>query len=119
LAVERSWSQVFRKVLDPPTFPFLATRYVDNRFFLFPEEKINDPSSQVLSEEDVYEYPVEVETVSNNELLGFVVDSKNRLVTYKLPESWQIRDFASAGSMGIRLGLSSLQSRCHLISRHS
>jgi len=115
--VERSWTQVFKEVLEPPTFPFLAIRYVDNRYILFPEEKQNEPSIQVLSQDDFYQHPVELEEVTTNELLGFLVDSKLRTVTYKLPEPWQIRDFASAGSL--RLRLSRLQSRCHLISRYS
>ena len=36
---------------------------------------------------------------------------------YKLPEPWQFKDYASAGSL--RLRLSGLQSRCHLISRYT
>ena len=70
-----------------------------------------------VSQDDFYQHPVELEEVTTNELLGFVVDSNLRTVIYKLPEPWQIRDFASAGS--IRLRLSGLQSRCHLISRYS
>ena len=116
--IERSWTQVFKEVIiDPPTFPFLAIRYVDNRYILFPEEKQTDPSIQLLSQDDFYQHPVELEEVTTNELLGFLVDSKLRTVTYKLPDPWQIRDFASAGSL--RLRLSGLQSRCHLISRYS
>ena len=84
---------------------------------LFPEEQAEEPSIQVLSSDDFYQHPVELETVTTNELLGFLVDPVKRTVTYKLLETWQIRDFASAGS--IRLRLSGLQSRCHLISRYS
>ena len=115
--VERSWTQVLKEVIDPPAFPFLAIRYVDNRYILFPEDKKHEPAIQVLSQDDFYQHPVELEEVTTNELLGFVVDSNLRTVIYKLPEPWQIRDFASAGS--IRLRLSGLQSRCHLISRYS
>ena len=104
-------------MIDPPAFPFLAIRYVDNRYILFPEDKKHEPAIQVLSQDDFYQHPVELEEVTTNELLGFVVDSNLRTVIYKLPEPWQIRDFASAGS--IRLRLSGLQSRCHLISRYS
>ena len=114
--VERSWTQVFQEVLDPPTFPCLAIRYVD-KYILFPEEKAKEPSLQVLSQDDFYQHPVELEEVTTNELLGFLVDSNPRTVTYKLPDPRQIRDFASAGSL--RLRLSGLQSRCHLISRYS
>ena len=100
-----------------PSFPFLAIRYVDNRYIIFPEEMIQDLSTQTLAQEDFYQHPVELETVTTNELLGFIVDSKLRTIQYKLPEPWQIRDFASAGSL--RLRLSGLQSRCHLISRYT
>ena len=115
--VERSWQQAFKETMDPPSFPFLAIRYVDNRYILFPDDQAEEPSLQVLSSDDFYQHPVELETVTTNELLGFLVDPVQRTVTYKLPETWQIRDFASAGS--IRLRLSGLQSRCHLISRYS
>ena len=115
--VERSWQQAFKETMNPPSFPFLAIRYVDNRYILFPDEQAEEPSLQVLSSDDFYQHPVELETVTTNELLGFLVDPVQRTVTYKLPETWQIRDFASAGS--IRLRLSGLQSRCHLISRYS
>ena len=103
--------------LTAPSFPFLTIRYVDNRYIIFPEERIEDPSIQTLAQEDFYQHPVELETVTNNESLGFIVDSQIRTIEYKLPEPWQIRDFASAGSL--RLRLSGLQSRCHLISRYT
>ena len=34
--VERSWTQVLKEILDPPTFPFFAIRYVDNRYLFCP-----------------------------------------------------------------------------------
>ena len=48
--VDRSWVQVFKGVLDLPTFPFSAIRYVDNRYIFFPEEKVQEPSIQVIFE---------------------------------------------------------------------
>ena len=115
--IERAWTQSYEEILTAPTFPFLAIRYVDNRYIIFPEEMIQDLSIQTLAQADFYQHPVELETVTTNELLGFFVDSKLRTIQYKLPEPWQIRDFASAGSL--RLRLSGLQSRCHLISRYT
>ena len=75
---ERSWFQTFEQIMTSPSFPFLALRYVDNRYILFPEERIEDPSIQTLAQEDFYQHPVELEAVTNNELLGFIVDSQNR-----------------------------------------
>ena len=115
--IERAWTQSYEETLTAPIFPFLAIRYVDNRYIIFPEEMIQDLSIQTLAQADFYQHPVELETVTTNELLGFIVDSKLRTIQYKLPEPWQIRDFASAGSL--RLRLSGLQSRCHLISRYT
>ena len=115
--IERAWTQSYEQILTAPSFPFLAIRYVDNRYIIFPEEMIQDLSIQTLAQEDFYQHPVELETVTTNELLGFIVDSRLRTIQYKLPEPWQIRDFASAGSL--RLRLSGLQSRCHLISRYT
>ena len=57
--------------MDPPSFPFLAIRYVDNRYILFPEDKKHEPAIQVLSQDDFYQHPVELEEVTTNELLGF------------------------------------------------
>ena len=115
--IERAWTQSYEQILTAPSFPFLAIRYVDKRYIIFPEEMIQDLSIQTLAQEDFYQHPVELETVTTNELLGFIVDSRLRTIQYKLPEPWQIRDFASAGSL--RLRLSGLQSRCHLISRYT
>ena len=115
--IERTWFQTYEQILTAPSFPFLAIRYVDNRYVIFPEERIQDPSTQTLAQEDFYQHPVELETVTNNELLGFLVNSQLRTIEYKLPRPWQIRDFASAGSL--RLRLSGLKSRCHLISRYT
>ena len=115
--IERAWTQSYEETLTAPIFPFLAIRYVDNRYIIFPEEMIQDLSIQTLAQADFYQHPVELETVTTKELLGFIVDSKLRTIQYKLPEPWQIRDFASAGSL--RLRLSGLQSRCHLISRYT
>lgn len=112
--VERSWTQVFKEVLDPPTFPFLAIRYVDNRYILFPEDKAQQPSIQVLSSEDFYQHPVELEQVTNNELLGCLVDSNTGTVTYKLLKPWQIREsvnsFSSYSTTARRLELIYLSS---------
>ena len=82
--IERSGTQVFKEVLDPPTFPFFATQYIDNRYILLPEEKVQNPSIQVLFCEDFCYHPVELEQVTSNELLCFLVVSKIRTVTYKL-----------------------------------
>ena len=101
--IERTWFQTYEQILTAPSFPFLAIRYVDNRYIIFPEERIEDPSIQTLAQEDFYQHPVELETVTNNELLGFIVNSQIRTIVYKLPEPWQIRDFASAGSLRLRL----------------
>ena len=82
--VDRSWAQVFKEVLDLPTFPFSAIRYVDNRYIFFPEEKVQEPSIQVIFE-DIYQLPVELEEVTTNELLVLLVDFHIRTMTYKLP----------------------------------
>jgi len=85
--VDRSWTQVFKEVLDLPTFPFFfATRSVDNRCIFFPEEKVQEPSIQVSFFEDFYQLPVQLEAVTSNELSGFLVDFNIRTVTYKLPQ---------------------------------
>ena len=44
--VERSWTQVFKEVLEPPTFPFLAIRYVGNQIFYFRRRNKRNPPSK-------------------------------------------------------------------------
>ena len=69
--VETLLDPSFKEVIDPPAFPFLAIRYVDNRYILFPEDKKHEPAIQVLSQDDFINIQFELEEVTTNELLGF------------------------------------------------
>ena len=52
--IERTWFQTYEQILTAPSFPFLAIRYVDNRYIIFPEERIEDPSIQTLAQDDFF-----------------------------------------------------------------
>ena len=58
--IEMAWAQSYEEILTAPTFPFLAIRYVDNRYIIFPEEMIQDLSIQTLAQADFYQHPVEL-----------------------------------------------------------
>ena len=72
---------------------------------------------QVFTDLDFYGSPVELELVDDNLLPGFYVDVSERTIIYKLPDIRQIRDNVSAGTL--RLRLSGLKSRAHLIRKYS
>ena len=115
--VEHSWQDTFSQLLNAPTFPHLIIRYVDNRFVLFDVSQVNNTALQLFSSLDFYGPPVELETVDDGHFLGFQADPANRAFEYITPPPQQIRDFSSAGSL--RLRLSGLQSRSHLVAQYS
>ena len=115
--IERSWSSTYQEVLTQPYFDHLAIRYVDNRFVIVQKHHLQAPVFKVFTDLDFYGSPVELELVADNLLLGFYVDVSERTVIYKLPDIRQIWDNVSAGTL--RLRLSGLKSRAHLIREYS
>ena len=96
---------------------FLGIRYVDNRFILFDEVRSTDPALQVLADPLFYQAPVELETVDDHLMLGFKVDHVQCTIRFQIPELWKIRDRFSSGSL--RLRLSGLKSRAHVIKKYT
>ena len=78
---------------------------------------LQTPVFQVFTDLDFYGSPVELELVEDNLLLGFYVGVFDRTIIYKLPGICQIRGNVSAGTL--RLRLSGLKSRAHLIHNFS
>ena len=115
--IKISWSSTYQEVLTQPNFHHLAIRYVDNRFVIVQKHHLQAPVFKVFTDLDFYGSPVELELVADNLLLGFYVDVSERTVIYKLPDIRQIRDNVSAGTL--RLRLSGLKSRAHLIRKYS
>ena len=107
----------YQEVLTQPNFHHLAIRYVDNRFVIVQKHHLQAPVFKVFTDLDFYGSPVELELVADNLLLGFYFDVSERSVIYKLPDIRQIRDNVSAGTL--RLRLSGLKSRAHLIRKYS
>ena len=60
---------------------------------------------------------MELEPADSAEFLGFVIEHIQGTNSYKLIQPWKIRNACSAGSL--RLRLSGLKSRAHLIRRDS
>ena len=115
--IERTWSSTYQEVLTQPNFHHLAIKYVDSRFVIVQKHHLQAPVFKVFTDLDFYGSPVELELVADNLLLGFYVDVSERTVIYKLPDIRQIRDNVSAGTL--RLRLSGLKSRAHLIRKYS
>ena len=115
--VEHSWQETFSQILTAPTFPNLVIRYVDNRFVLFDASQVTNRALRIFSLLDFYGPPVELETVEDGHFLGFRANPATRTFEYITPPPQQIRDFSSAGSL--RLRLSGLQSRSHLVAQYS
>ena len=86
-------------------------------FFHVQKQHLQTPVFQVFTDLDFYGSPVELELVEDNLLLGFYVDVFGRTIIYKLPDICQIRGNVSAGTL--RLRLSGLKSRAHLIRKYS
>ena len=91
--------------------------YVDNRFAVLGSVIARSDPIAIYSDPGFYGHPVELKKVNDSMLLGFKVSVAERTVTYQCPNQQQIRDIASAGS--IRLRLSGLKSRAHLIRKYS
>jgi hypothetical protein len=102
---------------QPATIELCLVRYVDNRFAVFDSVIAKSDPVAIYSGPDFYGHPVEPEKVGDSMLFGFKVSVAKRTVTYQCPNQQQIRDIASAGS--IRLRLSGLKSRAHLIRKYS
>ena len=115
--IERSWRNAYSTFIQSSQPQLLFTRYVDNRFILFDHRFRSALPMQVLSDCFFYQAPVELETVQDGTLLGFIIDVVQRTVRYQVPPLWKIRDLHSAGSM--RLRLSGLKSRATLIRRYT
>ena len=115
--VEHSWQDTFSQFLNAPTFPHLIIRYVDNRFVLFDVSQVNNTAIATFfiigllrstgGIGDCWRWPF------------FRVPSwpGQPHFEYITPPPQQIRDFSSAGSL--RLRLSGLQSRSHLVAQYS
>ena len=114
--IERSWSSTYQEVLTQPNFHHLAIRYVDNRFVIVQKHHLQAPVFKVFTDLDFYGSPVELELVADNFTSRLLCWSE-RTVIYKLPDIRQIRDNVSAGTL--RLRLSGLKSRAHLIRKYS
>ena len=115
--VERAWQHSFQNFFRQRTLNFASVRNVDNRFAVFDSDIAQSDPILIYSDSNFYGHPVELETVNDSKLLGFKDSVAERTVTYQCLDSQQIRDVASAGSL--RLRLSGLKSRAHLIRQYS
>ena len=62
---------------------YFATRYVDNRVLLLPEQLLSLPPFKQLTSASFYKPPVQLETEPANIFLGFAVDPSQRTVTHQ------------------------------------
>ena len=100
--IERPWSSTYQEVLTQPNFHHLAIRYVDSRFVIVQKHHLQAPVFKVFTDLDFYGSPVELELVADN--------FTSRLLCGCFT-------IISAGTL--RLRLSGLKSRAHLIRKYS
>ena len=90
--VEQCWVKSLRsmfvnhKHLHQPTSEqqaiFFATRYVDNRVLLIPQQYISLPPFRELVDPDFYQPPVKLDTEPANIFLGFAIHTSTATLSY-------------------------------------
>ena len=77
----------------------LRARYVDNVFFLGPVHMLHTDSFQAIAQPFFYGRPLEMEYVTDETLLGFVLSTSQRTITFRQPPHLTlIRSNRTAGS---------------------
>ena len=103
--IERPWSSTYQEVLTQPNFHHLAIRYVDSRFVIVQKHHLQAPVFKVFTDLDFYGSPVELDAGCRQFYFSAIyVDVSERTII-------------SAGTL--RLRLSGLKSRAHLIREYS
>ena len=95
---------------------YFATRYVDNRVLLLPEQLLSLPPFKQLTSASFYKPPVQLETEPANIFLGFAVDPSQRTATHQsqLTTADIIHPRSASTAQTLR---SSFQARTRLINR--
>ena len=95
---------------------YFATRYVDNRVLLLPEQLLSLPPFKQLTSASFYKPPVQLETEPANIFLGFAVDPSQRTVTHQsqLTTADILHPRSATTAQTLR---SSFQARTRLINR--
>ena len=82
----------------------LRARYVDNVFFLGPTHMLHTDSFKAIAQPFFYGRPLEMEYVTDETLLGFVLSTSQRTITYRQPPHLTlIRSNRTAGSPDMAL----------------
>ena len=82
----------------------LRARYVDNVFFLGPTHMLHTDSFQAIAQPFFYGRPLEMEYVTDETLLGFVLSTSQRTITFRQPPHLTlIRSNRTAGSPDMAL----------------
>ena len=82
----------------------LRARYVDNVFFLGPTHMLHTDSFQAVAQPFFYGRPLEMEYVTDETLLGFVLYTSQRTITFRQPPHLTlIRSNRTAGSPDMAL----------------
>ena len=93
-------------------------RYVDNRLVICGQHLAERWFTQEFLAEFFYRHAVELEDVTNGELLGTILDANLRTLSFQQPTaSFQFRPFRSAGAEAHKL--SAAAARICLASRYS
>ena len=115
--IERSWSSTYQEVLTQPNFHHLASGTSTTVLSLYRSTIFRLPCTKCLQTWTFMVVQSSWSWLPTILLLGFYVGVSERTVISKLPDFRQIRDNVSAGTL--RLRLSGLKSRAHLIRKYS
>ena len=116
--LEHQWHQQHKDALAKQSDELYIVRYVDNRLVLCGQRLADRWFMQESLADFFYRHPVELEDVTNGELLGTILDASLRTLSFQQPAaSFQFRPFRSAGTEAHKL--SAAAARICLASRYS
>ena len=116
--LEHQWHQKHRDALAKHSDELYIVRFVDNRFVRCGQHLADRWFTQEFLADFCYRHPVELEDVTNGELLGTILDANLRTLSFQQPSaSLQFRPFRSADTEAQKL--SAAAARICLASRYS
>ena len=87
--IEHSWHEAHHTFLQQPNLHLFNTRYVDNRYILINDHFRQSLPITTLAHPDFYGNPVQIETVEDDHLSGFLINPQTRTpghtISRKLP----------------------------------
>jgi hypothetical protein len=111
---EQIWSINFKQILSNHNLFIRHIRYVDNRLIFGDARRKDLPPYEVLLDDGFYGKPIIPETEPDQELLGFMLETKPLELIYQGPTN--VSQVLSPFSVSPpKVLLSGFRSRCHIV----